>query len=247
MTGQTEEMGCALKLWISAGVVGVLVLLFLLIGGYAWLAAMFVGAVAAILLGMLLTWLICTPAERTRTAPATEPVDPLEIVSAAAGPAAVPHQPAAEARKATEAEVALAAEKERTAEVERKIETEEARQADAARPSPMPEPSAPGEVPTEVGEPGQPARLDAPRSGGADDLKKIKGVGPKLEAMLNAHGIYHFDQIAAWGAEEVAWMDENLKGFRGRVSRDDWIAQARTLAGGGETAFSKKVDKGDVY
>lgn len=245
MTEQAEEMGCALKLWIAAAAAGVLVMLFLLVGGYAWLAAMFVGAVAAILLGMFLTWLICTPEERTRTAPASEPVDPLDIVSAAAGPAAVPHQPAAEAKDAAKADAALEAEKEKTAEVERKIAAEESRMADAARPRPAPEPSAPAA--TAPRETGQPGGLDAPRAGGADDLKKIKGVGPKLETLLNEHGIFHFDQIAAWGTDEVAWMDENLKGFRGRVSRDDWIAQARTLAQGGETAFSKKVDKGDVY
>lgn len=93
----------------------------------------------------------------------------------------------------------------------------------------------------------QPERMSAPRAGRPDDLKQFKGVGPKLEQMLHDHGIYHFDQIAGWGPSEIAWMDSNLKGFRGRVSRDDWIAQARTLAAGGETEFSKKVGKGGVY
>jgi len=79
--------------------------------------------------------------------------------------------------------------------------------------------------------PGQkPAQLDAPREGGADDLKKIKGVGPKLEQMLNGMGFYHFDQIAQWGPEEVAWVDQNLEGFKGRVSRDNWVEQAAGLA-----------------
>lgn len=93
----------------------------------------------------------------------------------------------------------------------------------------------------------RPAGLGAPRGGQADDLKKIRGVGPKLEVKLHALGIYHFDQIAAWGPEEVAWMDDNLEGFRGRVSRDNWVEQARTLAGGGATEFSRRVDEGDVY
>ena len=92
-----------------------------------------------------------------------------------------------------------------------------------------------------------PATMDAPRDAGADDLKKIKGVGPKLEKMLNALGFYHFDQIAEWGADEVEWVDHNLEGFKGRVSRDNWVDQARVLAEGGDTAFSKKVDKGGVY
>ncbi|MFC2967225.1 NADH-quinone oxidoreductase subunit NuoE [Acidimangrovimonas pyrenivorans] len=93
----------------------------------------------------------------------------------------------------------------------------------------------------------KPALLSAAREGGPDDLKRIKGVGPKLEALLHEMGIFHFDQIAAWTEAEVAWADENLVGFKGRVSRDDWVAQAKLLAAGGETEFSKRVDKGDVY
>lgn len=89
--------------------------------------------------------------------------------------------------------------------------------------------------------------LGGPREGGGDDLKKIKGVGSKLEAELNEKGVWHYDQIAAWSDEEVAWADENLVKFKGRVSRDDWVDQAKTLAAGGDTVFSKKVDKGDVY
>ena len=93
----------------------------------------------------------------------------------------------------------------------------------------------------------KPETLDAPREGGADNLKEIKGVGPKLEQMLHGMGFYHFDQIAGWGPQEVAWVDQNLEGFKGRVTRDDWVAQARLLASGGETDFSKKVGKGEVY
>lgn len=93
----------------------------------------------------------------------------------------------------------------------------------------------------------RPATLSAPREGGADNLKEIKGVGPKLEKMLNEMGFYHFDQIAAWTDDEVAWVNANLKGFKGRVTRDNWVEQARILAAGGETEFSKRVDKGEVY
>lgn len=93
----------------------------------------------------------------------------------------------------------------------------------------------------------KPEMLTAPRDGGADNLKEIKGVGPKLEILLHEMGVYHFDQIASWSETEVAWMDQNLKGFKGRVSRDTWIAQAQVLASGGETEFSSKVGKGGVY
>ncbi|MCP5036645.1 MAG: fused NADH-quinone oxidoreductase subunit E/endonuclease, partial [Rhodobacteraceae bacterium] len=93
----------------------------------------------------------------------------------------------------------------------------------------------------------KPRVMKGPRKSGADDLKKIKGVGPKLEAMLHKLGFFHFDQIAKWSADEIAWVDENLEGFSGRVSRDGWVDQASTLAEGGETEFSKKVGKGSVY
>ena len=93
----------------------------------------------------------------------------------------------------------------------------------------------------------KPATLAAPRGGKADNLKEIKGVGPKMEKMLNEMGFYHFDQIAAWSTDEVAWVNANLAGFKGRVSRDNWVEQAKILAAGGETEFSKRVDKGGVY
>lgn len=93
----------------------------------------------------------------------------------------------------------------------------------------------------------KPKTLKGPRKSGADDLKQIKGVGPKLEKMLNDMGFYHFDQIAKWTAADIAWADENLQGFKGRVSRDDWAGQSKLLAEGKETEFSARVKKGDVY
>ncbi|MFZ7090473.1 NADH-quinone oxidoreductase subunit E [Primorskyibacter sp. 2E233] len=93
----------------------------------------------------------------------------------------------------------------------------------------------------------KPEALDGPRGGQADDLKQIKGIGPKLEKLCNSLGFYHFDQIASWSEAEVAWVDANLEGFKGRVTRDTWVSQAKTLASGGETEFSNRVKKGDVY
>jgi NADH-quinone oxidoreductase subunit E len=93
----------------------------------------------------------------------------------------------------------------------------------------------------------KPKALKAARGGKADNLKEIKGVGPKLEALLHGLGFFHFDQIAAWTDAELAWVDDNLEGFKGRASRDEWVAQAKVLAAGGETEFSKRVGKGEVY
>jgi predicted flap endonuclease-1-like 5' DNA nuclease len=77
--------------------------------------------------------------------------------------------------------------------------------------------------------PCRPAGLETPREGKGDDLKRIAGIGPKLEMTLNDLGIFHFDQIAAWGENEIRWIDDYLR-FRGRVVRDRWIEQARELA-----------------
>ncbi|WGW02560.1 endonuclease [Tropicibacter oceani] len=98
-----------------------------------------------------------------------------------------------------------------------------------------------------VNEGSKPEMLTGPRAGGADNLKEIKGIGPKLEKLCNSLGVYHFDQIAAWTSDELAWVDSNLAGFRGRATRDDWVGQAKVLAAGGETEFSKRVEGGKVY
>ena len=75
----------------------------------------------------------------------------------------------------------------------------------------------------------KPRTMKAPRKAGADDLKLISGVGPKLEGVLNDMGFWHFDQVAAWTKAEISWVDERLK-FKGRIVRDKWIAQAKKLA-----------------
>ena len=67
--------------------------------------------------------------------------------------------------------------------------------------------------------------------GKADDLKKIGGVGPALERKLNGLGVTRFDQIAAFSDEDVEKVDTALN-YKGRVTRDDWVGQAKTLAGG---------------
>ncbi len=91
-----------------------------------------------------------------------------------------------------------------------------------------------------TGESTKPKTLTAARNGSPDDLKLIKGVGPKMERMLHGMGFFHYDQIAAWSQSELAWVDDNLEGFKGRASRDEWIPQAKILASGGETEFSKR-------
>ncbi|WP_294225135.1 NADH-quinone oxidoreductase subunit NuoE [uncultured Shimia sp.] len=89
-------------------------------------------------------------------------------------------------------------------------------------------------------------KKDAAKSDTADDLKQLKGVGPALEKKLHDNGVTTFAQIAAWTADDITDMDDKLS-FKGRIARDGWVDQAKLLASGEETEFSKKVAKGDVY
>lgn len=88
----------------------------------------------------------------------------------------------------------------------------------------------------------RPESLTAPRNDQPDDLKLVSGVGPKIEGILHSLGIYHYDQIASWSDAEVNWVDDHLK-FKGRIARENWIGQAKTLAAGGETEFSRRSDR----
>ncbi len=72
------------------------------------------------------------------------------------------------------------------------------------------------------------AEAPAPE-GGDDDLKRLSGVGPALEKKLHAAGVTSFAQIAAWGPDEIAEFDEKLS-FKGRIEREGWVDQAKTLA-----------------
>ena len=77
----------------------------------------------------------------------------------------------------------------------------------------------------------KPRTMKAPRKRGADNLKLMSGVGPKLENALNRLGIYHFDQISKLSDAEVEWVDKHLK-LNGRLRRDNWIEQATKLVTG---------------
>lgn len=93
------------------------------------------------------------------------------------------------------------------------------------------EPTPVVEAETVVDESGPvaPKAMTAPK-GAADDLTALNGVGPKLAETLNEHGIYHYAQIAKWSDANVAWIDANVAGVRGRASRNAWVTQAADLA-----------------
>jgi len=125
-----------------------------------------------------------------------------------------------------------------------------AKQAEEAKKAAKPaKKAAPAKKPAaakaEVAE-AEPDVLKAARDGKADDLKLLKGVGPKLEQTLNELGFFHFDQVAAWTEAQVAWVNARLT-FKGRIERDGWIEQAKKLAAGEETEFAKRAKDEGTY
>lgn len=88
---------------------------------------------------------------------------------------------------------------------------------DAEAPAPAPQPRK------------KPPVLAAPRNGAPDDLTLIEGVSALQQSTLYAIGVYHFDQIADWTPENVAWIDNYLR-LRGRIDEEEWVEQAAALA-----------------
>jgi predicted flap endonuclease-1-like 5' DNA nuclease len=80
-------------------------------------------------------------------------------------------------------------------------------------------------------------------AGRADDLERLKGVGPKLAALLNAHGLVRYEQIAKLSGSEVERIDNDLGAFRGRLQRDRIVEQAHYLARGDVDGFEQRFGK----
>lgn len=95
-----------------------------------------------------------------------------------------------------------------------------------AEPEPEPETVAP-ETAAAAGPP--PSSLLAERPDEVDDLKEIKGVGKVMEGVLNDKGIYLFRQVANFTPADVAWVNEAIEAFPGRIERDNWVGQAQEL------------------
>jgi predicted flap endonuclease-1-like 5' DNA nuclease len=118
-------------------------------------------------------------------------------------------------------------------------------------PKPVPKPApvvapAPAVVPVAVAVAAAMTAIGIPAAiGKADDLLQLKGVGPKLNTLLNSLGVSRFDQIAAWGAKEIGIVDGHLGSFKGRIGRDEWVEQAGLLATGAIAAFEAKFGKLD--
>ncbi|MBL4626431.1 MAG: 50S ribosomal protein L21 [Roseicyclus sp.] len=137
--------------------------------------------------------------------------------------AAVAAAPAKKAKKAAAPAAEVAAEKPAKKPAEKPAK-KPAKKAKAAEAAPVADTGA------DTGAGTRPANLlSEARNGQADDLKKISGVGPKLEGVLHGIGVFHFDQIKTWGPSEIAYIDDKLS-FKGRIERDNWIEQATAFA-----------------
>ncbi|SLN34006.1 NADH dehydrogenase subunit E [Roseovarius litorisediminis] len=221
MSNSGTSGSCPVICWGLALIAG-LITVWSTIDAVGFVAALMLGLALAVLLGLVLTQLFCSASEsHVVPSDASAPVEKRETAKPAVNKAVAPETASAAKETASAPADEVEAEKTQDSDGDGVLEGED--------------------------EGAQPETLKAARGGKADDLKQIRGVGPKLEVLLNEMGFYHFDQIAGWNANEVAWVNANLKGFKGRVTRDNWVEQARILAAGGETEFSKRVEDGGVY
>ncbi len=228
---------CRRTCWLIAAIAGILLLIVLwFLVGFGILSSLICALVLGIVLGLLLPSFLCGADNAGR---AVTPKTVQGVGDATDDEAAIDRRPvaadeAAASRGAEEPEVVGFAEAPAAAPY---LASDVEVDSDYDQ----------GDVEGRTTEGARPPGLSAARGGVADDLKRIKGVGPKLERVLNEYGFFHFDQIAAWSLAEVTWVDANLGGITERVKHDGWVDQARLLAAGGETEFSQRVDRGDVY
>src|SRR6056297_1340009 len=192
---------CQIFWWAIAALVGLSILLGTT-EAVGFIAALMAGAAMAVFGGLVLTRLFCTNASQ----PAT---------GAASGETSqAPAQKQVETSVAKKVEDSVDDAAEKTADAAKTAAQNAAQKAEVAGAAAA---KATTEAAADVGsdydgdgvkegteEGARPEVLSAPRDGQADDLKQIKGIGPKLETMLNEMGFYHFDQIAGWSADEVA-------------------------------------------
>ena len=104
-------------------------------------------------------------------------------------------------------------------------------------------PSAPAAPPQPI--PASAVVAARSRAGTPDDLKRIRGVGVLIEKKLNSMGVMTYDQIANWTNADIDRISHVLD-FKGRIERENWVEQARILSSGGQTEFSRRVDRGEV-
>lgn len=273
MSDKQNSLECNAICWGIAAFVGFVSMIMLyMLADFGALQAIFTGGLLGTILGLVLSLFICRgqkaahdlaadekPAQRyareAAEGKAQREGTPVAAPAAAAAPSAAATTTAAASVAATPATAfAMQPTKELAGQqdlADRKGDWTYGEEADVpAKAADVPAAAAPAAEQAPAAKPkraavaadGEPELFESPTDGDADDLKLISGVGPKLEQTLNEMGIWYFKQVAAWRKKEIAWVDDRLR-FKGRIERDDWMSQAKILAKGGETEFSKKKKK----
>jgi NADH-quinone oxidoreductase subunit E len=91
----------------------------------------------------------------------------------------------------------------------------------------------------------KPPVLAAARNGAPDDFTLIEGVSLQQQSTLYSIGVFHFDQLAAWTPDHVAWVDNYLR-LRGRIEDEEWLEQAQDLAREGPMAARRVAEDEDA-
>ncbi len=212
-----------------------------------WLQENWIIAVVGLVVAVILLWWLFgrkKPEEiETPLAPPAEPKKPLEAVK----PDIVAAEPARFKPKEP-APAAVVTPPPPPPPAPTAIPEEPTVPADPAPVTPAPAPSVPAPKaeakPEPVAavvpeEPAVPPPAPAPQAA-SDNLQLLKGVGPKMVALLNGLGITSFRQIADWSDADVAAIDARLGAFKGRIGRDAIVDQAGYLARGDKAGFEAK-------
>ncbi|MFK7765091.1 MAG: hypothetical protein AB8B62_17645 [Roseobacter sp.] len=228
--------------WLAALAVGMIAGTAIgVLGGWSFTQSCFAGGFIFVVVGAVLNWSLTRPMPAPNTATLETPTiassaaskkapapaaAPVKAAPVSAAPAPTVARAKVQPSKALEGEAELAARKGNW-----KYEAEEVAKPVAKKKAPAKKAAAKKAAPKRaVAADARPAMmLDAPEGDAADDLKKISGVGPKLEQTLNDLGIWHYAQVAQFKKKDIAWVDERLR-FKGRIERDDWVGQAKKLA-----------------
>ena len=239
------------RLWIAI-ICGIATFGILLVAHVGFLGSALFGVIVFLFLAYLFAYIFAQPAKATHGAPerASSPVAASPVAASPVAASPVAASPAVVTAAATFAQtdspavettpVAKPAATSAKAEPKAPAAKSSAKAAKAPVDKATAKPAAKSAAKSDaaIGTVGTaPATLSAPRGGKADDLKIIEGVGPAMEKLVNSLGFYHYDQIANWTAEEVAWVDSHMKTFRGRIVRDKWQAQAKLIISEGADAF----------
>ncbi len=221
-----DEGNAKRKIWGLAAMAGIVAFLALkYLANYTFGAALLLAVLIAILVAILIWIGFYRDADETDETDGAESTTAPSAASASAAPPATTSRTATAPEAATSpapAKPAPAKKPSRKKPSTKKTSNKKSttKKSPTKKPAAKAKPAAKGHTPKTLKKPG---------AGGADDFKVLKGVGPAVEKTLNELGFFHYDQISGWSAKDIDWVDQRLR-FKGRIVRDGWIKQAKSLA-----------------